>query len=67
MNALWELNTETRHSLVFVNLETGDDIPTLELGNAKRGIKESQVALMQWVSEWKLEGNVNWKLARGYP
>jgi len=63
MNGLWELKTEIRNSLVFVNFETSSNVSALDLGGAAELLTEARVSDLRWATEWKIEGKVNWKLA----
>jgi len=63
VNALWELKTEIRHSLVFVNFETNDSSSKVHLGNGIRLAEALQIEEKRWVSGWKVDTEINWKLA----
>jgi phenylpropionate dioxygenase-like ring-hydroxylating dioxygenase large terminal subunit len=63
MNGLWELKTEVREGMVFVNFEVGSGEAELDLGEAERFLKRWKIGEMKWAHEWKTEGAFNWKLA----
>jgi phenylpropionate dioxygenase-like ring-hydroxylating dioxygenase large terminal subunit len=63
MNGLWELETEIKESMVFVNFEVGNDRVALELAESQDVMKRWKIGEMEWMHEWKIEGCFNWKLA----
>ena len=63
MNGLWELETEIKESMVFVNFEVGNDRVALELAESQDVMKRWKIGEMKWMHEWKIEGCFNWKLA----
>ena len=65
MNGLWELKTEVRNSMVFVNFEAGSREAEFELGESERLFKRWRISDMKWAHEWKAEGAFNWKHAGG--
>jgi nitrite reductase/ring-hydroxylating ferredoxin subunit len=63
MNGLWELKTEVRVGLVFVNFQVGSGEPELNLGDSESVMKKWRIGEMKWAHGWKAEGAFNWKLA----
>jgi len=65
-NSLWEVKTQTRDSMVFVNFDNGSEIPSLDLAGTDRLLKKLGMAKMSQVSDWKVDGAFNWKLSGTY-
>lgn len=63
MNGLWEVRTEIRQSMVFVNLDADNEVTSQALGDIDADLRLWRVAELSWIEEWKLEGEFNWKLA----
>jgi hypothetical protein len=63
LNNLWEVKTEIRESMVFVNFDVGNEVTSQVLGEVETQIKSWKLGEMNWIAEWKFEGKFNWKLA----
>lgn len=62
MNGLWQVKTEVRESMVFINLDGGRKTEPLNLRDVEPILKRWKLAHMKSVADWKLEGAFNWKL-----
>ncbi|KAH8594020.1 Rieske [2Fe-2S] iron-sulfur domain-containing protein [Bisporella sp. PMI_857] len=62
-NGLWEVKSETRRGLVFVNLQTKDLSADEQIENILGNTIATNMEKMSWLAEWRFEGNFNWKLA----
>ncbi|RDW62008.1 hypothetical protein BP6252_11441 [Coleophoma cylindrospora] len=62
MNSLWEIRSVVKESMVFVNLDAGPEVSDLELAAE---LKARNTAGLDWVSSWKFDAVLNWKLAAG--
>ena len=63
LNGLWELNTDVRNGMVFVNFEVGKERVEMEFAELEALMKRWEIGKMKWAYEWKIEGPFNWKLA----
>lgn len=63
LNGLWEVKTEIRESMVFINFDVGNEVTSQVLGGLEMDLRRWRTCEMEWVDEWKVEGNFNWKLA----
>jgi hypothetical protein len=63
VNGLWELKTEIRDSMVFVNFEVGNVDSGVDLAGCEGALKAWKVDEMKWTHEWRMKGEFNWKLA----
>jgi phenylpropionate dioxygenase-like ring-hydroxylating dioxygenase large terminal subunit len=63
LNGLWEVKTEIRESMVFVNLDVGNEVTSQVLGGVENDLRQWGANEMISIEEWKLEGKFNWKLA----
>ena len=63
LNSLWEIQTDIRQGMVFVNFEAGNSIAELDLEGIESIIRSWKIGDMKCVHEWKVEGAFNWKLA----
>jgi phenylpropionate dioxygenase-like ring-hydroxylating dioxygenase large terminal subunit len=61
-NALWEVKTEVINSLVFVNFDARDQ-DRMGFGNSMEPFKKWKMKDLRCATEWKVEGQFNWKLA----
>ena len=65
-NGLWELKTEVRNSMVFVNLDAEAGTNGIGLPDSTKIFKKWNLDAIQWTDGWKLDGKFNWKLAGLY-
>ena len=63
MNGLWEVKTEIRESMVFVNLDAGNEVTSQVLLGVEADLRRWNVNHMRPIEEWEIKGNFNWKLA----
>lgn len=63
MNGLWELRSEVRKSLVFVNLDARSLVKEFDLGCSEAALRKWKFADMTCVADWKVDSAFNWKLA----
>ena len=63
LNGLWEIKTEIRESMIFVNLDAGNDVTSQVLFDVETDLRRWKVNHMIHIEEWKIKGNFNWKLA----
>jgi nitrite reductase/ring-hydroxylating ferredoxin subunit len=66
LNGLWEVKTEIRESMIFVNLDVGNEVTSQVLSDGEGNLRRWKTNDMSWIEEWKLEGRFNWKLAGKY-
>jgi phenylpropionate dioxygenase-like ring-hydroxylating dioxygenase large terminal subunit len=62
VNGLWEIKTEIRESMVFINFDGSSDVSRLDLGCAEDMLKKWKLTQMKCVADWRAEGSFNWKL-----
>lgn len=62
-NGLWEVKTQVQDDMVFVNFDAGNEVAALKLERTDRRLKRWGVLKMTLISDWKVEGAFNWKLA----
>jgi hypothetical protein len=67
LNGLWEVKTEIRESMVFVNLDVGNEVTSQVLGGVENDLRRWGANEMISIEEWKFEGKFNWKLAGKCP
>lgn len=60
-NGLWELKTEIRAGMVFVNFDARSDVESVSLGGSEDALKRWDTGSMRYVASWKTEAPVNWK------
>ena len=65
-NGLWELKTEVRNSMVFVNLDAEAGTNGIGLSDSAKILKRWNLDAMQWIDGWKLDGKFNWKCSGLY-
>jgi phenylpropionate dioxygenase-like ring-hydroxylating dioxygenase large terminal subunit len=63
LNGLWEVKTEIRESMVFVNLDAGNEVTSQVLLGVEADLRRWNVNHMRPIEEWEIKGNFNWKLA----
>lgn len=63
LNGLWEIRTEIRESMIFVNLDVDNEVTSQVIGGIETSLRRWMVNEMVPVEEWKVEGSFNWKLA----
>lgn len=63
LNGLWEVRTEIRESMVFVNLDSGNEVTSQALSSIDGNLRRWGINDMALVGEWRIEGSFNWKLA----
>lgn len=61
-NGLWEVKTQVRGDMVFVNFDAGSEVAALKLERAER-LKRWDMKKKTSILDWKVEGAFNWKLA----
>ncbi|RQM07552.1 hypothetical protein DH86_00002856 [Scytalidium sp. 3C] len=61
LNGLWEIKTEVRDGMVFINLETSPASQQFELSEKESLLKKWRVKDMNLIEEWKVEARLNWK------
>ncbi|RFU27393.1 hypothetical protein B7463_g8932, partial [Scytalidium lignicola] len=66
LNGLWEIKTEVRAGMVFINLEAGTAGQKFELNEKESILKRWRVKDMSYSEEWKVESNLNWKFLAEY-
>ncbi|TVY15034.1 Carnitine monooxygenase oxygenase subunit [Lachnellula arida] len=65
-NALWEVKTEVINSLVFINFDASGQVTSVGFRNSLKPFKTSKTKDMRCAVDWKVECQMNWKLAAGY-
>ena len=59
-NGLWEVKTEAREGMVFINLDARSQIEGLGLGDSEIAMRRWGTATMKCIADWKIEAAVNW-------
>ncbi|KAE9365519.1 ISP domain-containing protein [Stipitochalara longipes BDJ] len=59
-NGLWEVKTEVREGVVFINVDARHKIEHLSLGGAEIAMRRWGTAKMKCIADWKIEAAVNW-------
>lgn len=62
-NALWEVKTEVINSLVFINFDARGEVASVGFGNSSKLFKTPKTKDMRCAVDWKVECQMNWKLA----
>ena len=60
-NGLWEVNTEIREGMVFVNFDTRRDVESVIPGELEVALRKWDIGTMNCIADWKVEAPVNWK------
>lgn len=63
LNGLWEVRTEIRESMIFVNLDSGNEVTSQALSGIDGILRRWGINDMALVAEWRIEGSFDWKLA----
>jgi len=66
-NGLWEVKTEIREGMVFINFDARHKREELSLGESENTIRTWGIATMKCVADWKIETDVNWNSLGSYP
>jgi len=60
-NGLWEVNTEIREGMVFVNFDAKRGVESVNLRESQDALIRWDMGLMKCIAGWKIEAPVNWK------
>jgi phenylpropionate dioxygenase-like ring-hydroxylating dioxygenase large terminal subunit len=60
-NGLWEVKTEVREGMVFINFEARRDVEHTNFAALGPVLRTWGTATMKCISDWKIEAAVNWK------
>ncbi len=61
-NGLWEVNTEVREGMVFINFEARNNVEAFSLGNSETVLlRRWGTATMTYVADFRFEVASNWK------
>lgn len=60
-NGLWEVRTEVREGMVFVNFDAGAEVAELDLEEAGEILRSWGIEKMKYIADEKTKGAINWK------
>jgi phenylpropionate dioxygenase-like ring-hydroxylating dioxygenase large terminal subunit len=66
-NGLWEVNTEVREGMVFINFDTRRDVEHINFEGLDPVLRTWGTATMKCIADWKIEVAVKWESLGAFP